>query len=140
VDAEADATSHRGEDNNNNNHNSYNNDFIDVRDVLRSLQEAARETAKSEGTLQSEEKIYECLTNHLTNLTQYKNIRCLPVTAFKSPSSNNNTELWGDIFCQIEYTIPFHSRVKVYREQQQHGVVGRHILPDRVYDTFSFES
>jgi hypothetical protein len=58
VDAEADATSHRGEDNNNNNHNSYNNDFIDVRDVLRSLQEAARETAKSEGTLQSEEEIY----------------------------------------------------------------------------------
>ena len=51
VDAEADATSHRGEDNNNNNHNSYNNDFIDVRDVLRSLQEAARETAKSEGAL-----------------------------------------------------------------------------------------
>ena len=129
MDAEADATSHRGEDNNNNNHNSYNNDFIDVRDVLRSLQEAARKTAKSEGTLQSEEKIYECLTNHLNNLTQYKNIRCLPVTAFKSPSSNNNTELWGDIFCQIEYTIPFHSRVKVYREQQQHRVAGRVNLP-----------
>ena len=129
MDAEADATSHRGEDNNNNNHNSYNNDFIDVRDVLRSLQEAARETAKSEGTLQSEEKIYGCLTNHLTNLTQYKNIRCLPVTAFKSPSSNNNTELWGDIFCQIEYTIPFQSGVKVYRVQQQHRVAGRVNLP-----------
>ena len=50
VDAEADTDGHRGEVNNNN-HNSYNNDFIDVRDVLRSLQEAARETAKSEGTL-----------------------------------------------------------------------------------------
>ena len=129
MDTEADATSHRGEDNNNNNHNSYNNDFIDVRDVLRSLQEAARETAKSEGTLQSEEEIYQCLTNHLTNLTQYENIRCLPVRAFKSPWSNNNTELWGDIFCQIEYTIPFHSRVKVHREQQQHRVAGRVNLP-----------
>ena len=58
MDAEADTNSHRGEVNNNNNHNSYNNDFIDVRDVLRSLQEAARETAESEGTLQSEEEIY----------------------------------------------------------------------------------
>ncbi len=53
MDAEADTDDHHGEVNNNN-HNSYNNDFIDVRDVLRSLQEAARETAKSEGTLQCE--------------------------------------------------------------------------------------
>ncbi len=48
MDAEADTNGHRSEDNNN---NSYNNNFIDVRDVLRSLQEAARETAKSEGML-----------------------------------------------------------------------------------------
>ncbi len=50
MDAEADTDDHRGEVINNN-HNSYNNDFIDVRGVLRSLQEAARETAKSEGAL-----------------------------------------------------------------------------------------
>ncbi len=50
MDTEADTNSHRGEVNNNNN-NSYNNNFIDVRDVLRSLQEAARETAKSEGMI-----------------------------------------------------------------------------------------
>jgi hypothetical protein len=49
VDAEADTDSHCGEVNNND-HNSYNNDFINVRDVLRSLQETARETAESEGT------------------------------------------------------------------------------------------
>jgi hypothetical protein len=55
VDAEADTNGHRGEVNNNN-HNSYNNDFIDVRDVLRSLQEAARETANSEGMIYSEEE------------------------------------------------------------------------------------
>ena len=48
VDAEADTDGHRSEDNNN---NSYDNNFIDVRDVLRSLQEAARETAKSEGMI-----------------------------------------------------------------------------------------
>ncbi len=50
MDAEADTNGHRGEVNNNN-HHSYNNNFIDVRDVLRSLQEAARETAKSEGMI-----------------------------------------------------------------------------------------
>jgi hypothetical protein len=48
VDAEADTDGHRSEDNNN---NRYNNNFINVRDVLRSLQEAARETAKSEGMI-----------------------------------------------------------------------------------------
>ncbi len=53
MDAEAHTNGHRSEVNNNNN-NNYNNDFIDVRDVLRSLQEAARETAKSEGMILSE--------------------------------------------------------------------------------------
>ncbi len=55
MDAEAHTNGHRGEVNNNDN-NSYNNDFIDVRDVLRSLQEAARETAKTEGMIYSGEE------------------------------------------------------------------------------------
>jgi hypothetical protein len=29
------------------------------------------------------------------------------------------------MFCQIEYTIPFQSGVKVYRVQQRHIVAGR---------------
>jgi hypothetical protein len=52
VDAEADTDDHHGEVNNNDN-NSNNDDFINVRDVLRSLQESARETAKSEGIVKS---------------------------------------------------------------------------------------
>ncbi len=50
MDAEADTAEHHGQVDNNNN-NSDDDDFINVGDVLRSLQESARETAESEGII-----------------------------------------------------------------------------------------